>query len=254
MEHRFVSGNLDFTPGFALSHYTDQDTFFYPGIDLGWQFKSGVRVYANSGYTFRIPTYTDLFYSDPTTLGNADLNPEKALTTELGLRVSREVFQLQATLFRRDAQDYIDYVKFDGDDRWQAANIERIASVGGELDMELSYGQNHKIQLSYAYLEDDANGVSASISRYAINSLKHHVNIGLAHQWSKSLRSAVSYRYAERETGSRYTLVNASLSCEFDEYAFRLIGNNIFNEVYSEQNLVPMPKGHALLEFTYRFY
>ena len=120
--------------------------------------------------------------------------------------------------------------------------------------MELSYCQNHKIQLSYAYLEDDVNGVSASISRYAINSLKHHLNLGFTHQWSKALRSSVSYRYAERETGSDYTLVNASLSYDTDNYSFRLIGNNIFNEVYSEQNLVPMPKGHALLEFTYRFY
>lgn len=254
LEHRFVSGNLDITPGFALSHYTDQDTFFYPGIDLGWQLSSGLRLYANSGYTFRIPTYTDLYYSDPTTLGNADLDPEKALTTELGLRFSGKVFQLQATLFHRDAQDYIDYVKFDEDGLWEATNIERIASVGGELDMEMSYGQNHKLQLSYAYLEDDADGVSASISRYAINSLKHHINLGLTHQWSKALRSAVSFRYAERETGSHYTLVNASLSYGFDQYTFRLIGNNIFNEVYSEQNLVPMPKGHALLEFTYCFY
>ena len=254
LEHRFVSGSLDITPGFALSHYTDQDTFFYPGIDLGWQLSSGMRLYANSGYTFRIPTYTDLFYSDPTTMGNPNLDPEKALTTELGIRLPGEAFRLQAALFHRDNQHYIDYVKFEDDGLWHATNIDRIETIGGELEMELSYGENHKIQLSYAYLEDDVNGVSASISRYAINSLKHHLNLGVTHQWSKALRSSVSYRYAERETGSHYTLVNASLSYEFDDYSFRLIGNNIFNEVYSEQNMVPMPKGHALLEFTYRFY
>ena len=116
------------------------------------------------------------------------------------------------------------------------------------------YGQDHKIQLSYAYLEDDVDGISASISRYAINSLQHHVNLGLTHRWSKELRSSIAYRYAERETGSHYTLVNASLSFDTEDYSFRLIGNNIFNEVYSEQNLVPMPKGHAMLEFTYRFH
>jgi iron complex outermembrane receptor protein len=253
-EHRFVSGSLDITPGFALSHYSDQDTFFYPGIDLGWQLSSGVRIYANSGYTYRIPTYTDLFYSDRSTQGNPDLDPEKALTTEVGIRVPGKKFQLQAALFHRDNQDYIDYVKFAEDGLWQATNIDRIESVGGELDLQFVYGQDHKIQLSYAYLEDDVDGVSASISRYAINSLQHHLNLGLTHRWSKELRSSIAYRYAERETGSHYTLVNASLSYDTEDYSFRLIGNNIFNEVYSEQNLVPMPKGHAMLEFTYRFH
>lgn len=253
-EHRFVSGSLDITPGFAISNYSDQNTFFYPGLDIGWQLSSGIRLYANSGYTFRIPTYTDLFYSDRSTQGNPDLDPEKALTTEVGIRIPGNKFQLQAALFHRDNQDYIDYVKFTEDGLWQATNIERIESIGGELDLQFVYGQDHKIQLSYAYLEDDVDGISASISRYAINSLQHHVNLGLTHRWSKELRSSIAYRYAERETGSHYTLVNASLSFDTEDYSFRLIGNNIFNEVYSEQNLVPMPKGHAMLEFTYRFH
>lgn len=253
-EHRFVSGSLDITPGFAISNYSDQNTFFYPGLDIGWQLSSGIRLYANSGYTFRIPTYTDLFYSDRSTQGNPDLDPEKALTTEVGIRIPGNKFQLQAALFHRDNQDYIDYVKLTEDGLWQATNIERIESVGGELDLQFMYGQDHKIQLSYAYLEDDVDGISASISRYAINSLQHHVNLGLTHRWSKELRSSIAYRYAERETGSHYTLVNASLSYDTEDYSFRLIGNNIFNEVYSEQNLVPMPKGHAMLEFTYRFH
>ena len=42
LEHRFASNRWDITPGFSVSHYSDQDTFFYPGIDIG--FKSmGIR-------------------------------------------------------------------------------------------------------------------------------------------------------------------------------------------------------------------
>jgi iron complex outermembrane receptor protein len=43
-----------------------------------------VKVYGNLGYTYRIPTFTDLNYKSPTTIGNANLEPEKAFSQEVG--------------------------------------------------------------------------------------------------------------------------------------------------------------------------
>jgi iron complex outermembrane receptor protein len=39
--------------------------------------------YGNLGYTYRIPTFTDLNYKSPTTIGNSNLEPEKAFSQEL---------------------------------------------------------------------------------------------------------------------------------------------------------------------------
>ena len=82
LEYRFENNRWDITPGLSVSHYSDQDTFFYPGIDFGFQISGNSRLFFNSGYTYRIPTYTDLYYSDSSTLGNEFLLPEKALSTE----------------------------------------------------------------------------------------------------------------------------------------------------------------------------
>ena len=47
------------------------------------------KLRAAGGYGFRLPTYTDLYYSDPTSRGNARLKPESAWSGEGGVRLVR---------------------------------------------------------------------------------------------------------------------------------------------------------------------
>ncbi|HAS19273.1 MAG TPA: TonB-dependent receptor, partial [Flavobacteriaceae bacterium] len=76
----FWSQTIDITPGIALNTYTDFGTFAYPGMDFGIVLSSEWRLYGNIGYTYRIPTYTDLYYADRTTIGNENLKPEEAFS------------------------------------------------------------------------------------------------------------------------------------------------------------------------------
>lgn len=253
LEHRFVHNKWDITPGFSLSHYNDKDTFFYPGIDIGFQISENSRLFFNSGYTYRIPTYTDLYYNDPTTLGNESLLPEKALSTELGLRHLHNNMKLSLTLFQRDANNYIDYVVHEGDEQWQATNIDQILSHGGELDIVVNIKQ-HKFLIGYAFLKDDVNGVSTELSRYAINSRKHHLSTRWKLRWNSLIASSVSYRYAEQESGYNYNVVDANVTYSKGRVKLSLSGHNILNATYSEQNLIPMPKGHFLLSLGYKLY
>jgi vitamin B12 transporter len=253
LEHRFASNRWDITPGFSVSHYSDQDSFFYPGIDVGFQITGNSRLYFNSGYTYRIPTYTDLYYSDLSTLGNEFLRPEKALSTELGFRHRQNNWKLSLALFQRDAKNYIDYVKSAGDERWQATNIDQILSQGGELDVVVSINR-HKFAMGYAYLKDDVERISSVLSRYAINSRKHHVSSRWTLRWNSFITSSVSYRYAEQDSGYNYNVVDANMSYAKGRVKLSLSAHNILNAAYTEQNLVPMPKGHALLSLHYQLY
>ncbi|MBT7459096.1 MAG: TonB-dependent receptor [Flavobacteriaceae bacterium] len=253
LEHRFASNRWDITPGFSVSHYSDQDTFFYPGIDVGFQITGNSRLYFNSGYTYRIPTYTDLYYSDSSTLGNEFLRPEKALSTELGFRHRQNNWKLSLALFQRDAKNYIDYVKSAGDERWQATNIDQILSQGGELDVVVNINR-HKFAMGYAYLKDDVERISSVLSRYAINSRKHHVSSRWTLRWNSFITSSVSYRYAEQDSGYNYNVVDANMSYAKGRVKLSLSAHNILNAAYTEQNLVPMPKGHALLSLHYQLY
>jgi outer membrane cobalamin receptor len=70
-----------------------------------------VKAYGNLGYTYRIPTFTDLNYKSPTTIGNSNLEPEKA-SQEVGLKWNTSNFNLSAAVFNRNSSHLIDYVKW----------------------------------------------------------------------------------------------------------------------------------------------
>ncbi|MBT7554293.1 MAG: TonB-dependent receptor, partial [Flavobacteriaceae bacterium] len=80
IDHTFelFNGNLSVSPGIAVSYFSDLSFHSFPGIDLGYYLSSNFKLYSNIGKTYRIPTYTDLYYSDRTTIGNENLNPEQA--------------------------------------------------------------------------------------------------------------------------------------------------------------------------------
>ena len=62
----------------------------FPGIDIGYKLSNKISLNANIGETFRIPTFTDLYYSDPNNQGNENLDPEKAFTSEVGFKLKEK--------------------------------------------------------------------------------------------------------------------------------------------------------------------
>ena len=252
----FLNGAIDLTPGIALNAYTDFGIFAYPGVDLGFVLSPKWRLYGNLGTTYRIPTYTDLYYSDRTTLGNPNLKPEEAFSKEVGLRYTGEGFQIYTAYFNRKAKNLIDYVKFNESDLWQATNLRELITTGGE--MELSYRfrlrkQNQNIRLGYTYLIDDLIEQEVLNSRYSINSLKHHFTASYLTNLSKRAQVFLGFKYAQRATFSPYTVVDASFNWEYRALKFNVALNNLLDTVYSETNLVPMPGRNILLGGFYNF-
>jgi iron complex outermembrane receptor protein len=258
LEHRFklFDEKLDITPGIATTYFSDFKFHAFPGIDLGYAITDNVKAYANAGYTYRIPTYTDLFYSDPTTVGNENLDPEEAISEEIGLKYSKNSFNGYVAIFNRSSNNLIDYVKENQDDRWQATNIQNVNSFGFEANA--SYGFKllefyQSINLGYTYLDEDLKSVAVNFSRYSINSLKHHITTTYRSQFLKYISQSITYKFAERATGQSYSVVDVKATLAVDSFELSVIGNNIFNAEYTETNLVPMPKGNVLLDVKYRF-
>jgi iron complex outermembrane receptor protein len=258
LEHRFkfLNNKFDVTPGVAVNYFSDFKFHAFPGIDLGYQINDRVKLYGNIGYTYRIPTYTDLFYSDPTTLGDENLSPEEAIAEEIGLKFYSINFNASVAFFNRDADKLIDYVKENEADLWQATNIRNLNTKGLEANANYTFKLgvfNQKINLGYTFLEDDIKNLNMNFSRYSINSLKHHFTTTLRTQLFKNVTQTFVYKYAERSNGESYGVYDASVIFTQNAFEISIIANNIFNKEYTETNLVPMPKGNALFGFTYNF-
>ena len=111
-----------------------------------------------------------------------------------------------------------------------------------------------RFSIGYAYLNDDVDGISSALSRYAINSRKHHLSTRWTLRWNSLITSSISYRYAEQDSGYHYNVVDANMAVVKGRVKLSLSAHNILNADYTEQNLVPMPKGHALLSLQYQLY
>lgn len=260
-EHRFLllDEKLDITPGIAFNSYSDFGDHFFPGIDLGYAFDSQFRVYGNIGSTYRIPTYTDLYYSDRTTLGNENLKPESAVAAELGLRYTNSTFSFNAAYFTRNSENLIDYVKDAEEALWEANNIQEVTTSGFELETTINYplfDQNQSLRVGYTYIDDDVQGVTEyEFSRYSINSLKNHFTLRSFNQWSGTVSSGFVLKVAERTQGDPYTVFDANAQWTSPNNSIRitLLLNNIFDEVYTETNLVPMPERNGSIGIQYSF-
>ncbi|MBE9491205.1 MAG: TonB-dependent receptor [Bacteroidetes bacterium] len=258
LEQRFqlFNNKLDITPGVALTYYSDFDFQAFPGIDLGYTINNQFKLYGNMGYTYRIPTYTDLYYSSPTTEGNVNLNPEKALAEEIGVKYNTKNITANITFFYRDAKDLIDYVKINEDDKWQAENLAQVTTKGFETEIQyrltlLNYPQ--KLNMGYTFLEDDVVKQDIPFSRYSLNSIKHQVTTNIDSQFFKYLRQKLAFRFVERPDGTSYNVVDLRLTAMYKNLEISGMFNNIFNTEYTETNLVPMPKSNVLFVLKYIF-
>ena len=232
LEHRFqfLDKKFDITPGIAVSYFSDFDSKAFPGLDLGYQVSSNVRLYGNIGYTYRVPTYTDLYYIGPQAIGNENLQPEEAVSEEIGVKWLTKKFDFTFAAFNRDSNDLIDYVRL---------------TESNQLPQ--------KIQLGYSYLDNDVKKSEANFSQYSINSMKHQFVGNYAMEWFKNFSNSIGYRYVERTSGVSYNIWDVSASYKLKELEFSIYANNIFNNEYVEAGMVPMPKGNILFGVKYLF-
>ena len=258
LEQRFKlwKDRIDVTPGVAMSYYSDFKFHFFPGLDAGVQITNNLRAYANVGYTYRIPTYTDLYYSDPTTLGNDQLKPEEAIAEEFGLKFNASKFNASLGFFNRDSENLIDFIKQTEEEPFKATNIRRLNTKGFETSMDYgfsTFGFDQKINLGYTFIEDKIKELDLPYSRYAINSLKHQFIGSFRLQLIKNFSQTILYKYAVRTAGDEYGVMDISVNYQQESFEIFLSANNIFNAEYTETNLVPMPKGNLLLGVKFKF-
>jgi vitamin B12 transporter len=257
LEHRFKLGSFDITPGIAATYFSDFKFNAFPGLDIGVQISDKVKVYGNVGYTFRAPTFTDLYYSDPATSGNPNLEPEKAFAQEIGLKYRDDKFSGSLAIFNRDSEDLIDYVRQNTSvNIFTAANIAEVSTQGVEFESAYNFKMNNynqTITFGYTYLNDDILDQNKDLSRYSLNTLKHQLITRFTSQLFKNVRQNIIYKHAERTVGTSYNVWDASLIVDFNKFTFSLTANNIFNAEYIESGFVQMPPSNVLFGLRYGF-
>ena len=246
IDHTFklFDEKLVVSPGISASYFSDMSFHSFPGIDLGYNLNSSFKLYSNIGKTYRIPTYTDLYYSDRTTIGNENLNPESATSTELGFKYDTSNLKIRGALFNREAKNIIDYVKENENDLWSAVNIGSLKTTGFELDFRYNFKNQNYFNLGYTNINDNNYVSNINFSKYSLNSFKHQLVSKLNLSYLKNISHSIVYKYLERSDNSNYTVLDSKIIYKKGLFIYV---NNILDVAYSETNLVPMPGRNFLV-------
>ena len=256
LEHRFKALNdkLDITPGVAVTYFSDFKFHAFPGLDIGFKLSDNLKAYGNLGVTYRIPTYTDLYYNDRSTIGNSNLKPEEAFAQEIGLKFNSGRFTSSVAIFNRDADNLIDFIRPDITSKYEATNIAKVNTKGFELNTDYRFKLNEfnqTLSFGYNYLNDDILDQNKDLSRYSLNTLKHQFITRFESKLFKNVRQNIIYKHAERTIGTSYNVWDASLIVAVNTFNFTITANNIFNAEYIESGFVPMPPSSLLFGLRY---
>lgn len=233
---------FSFTAGARDELFSGGTNVFSPTIAGGLWIKPDLKLRASISRGFRLPTYTDLYYSDPATVGNPNLKPESTWSIEAGAdwepsqRISSGV-----TFFRRWDSNLIDYVQFDPNGLYHATNIDKLHFTGVEAHTNFQLPHRQELQLAYTFLHGDQIPVAGSVSRYVFNYPSHHAVFGWTGVWHDWLAARTRVGVTQRFDHQAYPVWDLAVSRNNGLIRPYLQLANLSNTGYEEIPGVLMP-------------
>jgi iron complex outermembrane receptor protein len=228
-------------PGVRVDRYSNFGTAWSPSLAVSTWLNGAVKLHASVGHAFRIPTFTDLYYSDPSNQGNPLLTPERAWSTEAGMQWTPAASWLtSATFFDRREQNVIDYIRQTPAEKWQAENLRAVSMDGVELALRRALPADSFVQLQYTYLTADA-GTADFLSKYVLDYARHSLGATASTALPGGFGLGQRIDYKRRADGRRYWVVDTRLSKQVGAAQFYVDGTNLLNTSYQEILGVDMP-------------
>lgn len=235
---------------------------FSPALSAAYAIRHTMRFRASAGHGFRLPTFVDLYYSDPTTIGNPNLKPESSWSYEGGFdwMPASDRFTLTATAFRLQEKDTIDYSKqnlatpaLTFAEPWQAVNINNLSITGAEATFKLRLGDTQQLQFSYTAAHS-ASPPPNIVSEYAYNYAAQNAILGWNARIFRQIDAYTQVDIVQKTTQTAYPLWNVSLSRDTGRLRPYLHLFNLSNTGYQEIPQVQM-QGRTIvmgLEFEFK--
>lgn len=220
---------------------------FSPMAAGAFWIRPSLKARAAVGYGFRLPTYTDLYYSDPTTVGNAFLKPESAWNYEGGFDwFPRRKMSASVTGFYSPQSNFIDYVRTSPTAQWHATNLNGFSFAGTEASLTWHVNSSQQVNLSWTWLDGAQSVLNGLQSEYVFNYPVHNAVFNWyasAGRWVMiNTRVGVQQRFEQ----TAYPVWDMSLVHEHGRVQPFLQFTNLSNTGYDEIPGVPMP-GRAVI-------
>jgi vitamin B12 transporter len=225
-----------------------------PGLDAAWQVSETVGLHVSAANSFRIPTYTELFYRDRSIIGDSTVQPERAWTFEVGGVWREGIAEVKVGLFRRNAVNLIDYVRNSTTAIWQAQNLSSSITNGADAHVTLrlrdAFADTEQLKVvipermtaSYTYLDPYFATQTGLQSRYALDQLRHQAALTLVLRWFDVITNEWRVRYERRlNIGTDAAFVDVRFGWTAGAVEIFAEGTNVLNSAASDFTGLPLP-------------
>ncbi len=251
-------GRFSMSLGAREELFSGGNDVFSPSVACAFTLTNTLRLRAAVGHGFRLPTYVDLYYSDPTTIGNPNLKPESSWNYEAGLEwlAANGRFSLTATGFRLQEKDAIDYAKEEAAtemltlaEPWQAINVPNLNLTGAEARLNIRVRATGQVRLGYTAVQA-GSPPAGIISEYAYNYAAQNAVFGWTSQipgtWGRQISAYTQVNVVQKTGRTAYPLWDAALARNTGRIRPYLRLLNLSNTGYQEIPGVPL-QGRTLM-------
>ena len=227
---------------------------FSPQLSGSLRLANQLKLRANGGYGFRIPTYTDLYYSDPSTLGNPGLKPESSWSANAGADwAAGHKFLLSMNGFYSQQHATIDYVRAPtlpnpwlpasctAAEIWCAANLNGLRFAGADATATWIPSKLQSIRIAWTGLHGAQGVLHGLESEYVFNYPVENVHATWTWTLGHSIALMNAVQIAQRCQQTPYPVWNAALTRDAGRLRPYLRLTNLSNTGYQEIAGVPMP-------------
>lgn len=261
LEHNLILDKITMTVGLLTNYNTSLNGKYkiYPSINLNYKFINNWKVYISWSKATRMPTFTDLYYTQATHIGNSRLKPERTESFEIGFKYTNYFLSAYITGYITDGKNLIDWVKDKPEDKWRSENLTKINKKGIELGSKISFEEidpffkNTILQLGYTRLHQNKNS-NELISNYVLNYLRDKFTSQLRHPIYKNVSANWSFRWQKRmgtylkyenlkptsqKTYPTFSTLDLKIDWKLKDFDINLTANNIFDKKYFDLGNIP---------------
>ncbi len=173
---------LKLTAGMRSEFFTGESPYYLPQTGAEYLLSDHLTAFASYTEAVRLPSYTELNYNSPASLGNTGLQPQTEQQTELGLKgLPSEFMDWKVAVFHRRSKNTVDWMRAAPGAQWRATDIGTLNLYGTEMMLGWYPAENIEMQLAYTWLykNREASDYGQYASRYALDYPEHLAQLSL---------------------------------------------------------------------------
>ncbi|WP_074655878.1 TonB-dependent receptor plug domain-containing protein [Terriglobus roseus] len=200
------------------------------------------KLRGSAGYGFRLPTYTDLYYNDPTTISNPALKPESAWSFDGGVDWYRgKTMAVSVTGFLSQQSNAIEYLRRSSVTKWQASNLARVRLAGVEASLQTSPAAGQQLRVSWTATFGAQSALDGQQSQYLFSYPVNRAAVEWFVQERHGIKLRPAFSVTQRYGLAPYAVMDLGASREAGWLHPYVQLTNLANTGYAEILAVRMP-------------